>query len=251
MSDFCEQEKTEEKAFSEVLTVSLIQRKYMQGYPRKILLETLLSLEQEGLTLSDVKKHSGVLEFYFNNFVKKYLLKEFNKKGIKKKNTFRVRYSVPTYEKFYSIWQYDRSKFRELLNEWLKSDEGKNRTLDSLRKKQAEILEECWILDENNNKKRDCDEPHIFRYQTLQKILECIAYTLINNYNIQNIDSVKYLLKRTNIMIYKPIEGLKPQAEILHTILDDIKTRILIHLRLLKYLKKGYEIEDAVTAATI
>ena len=43
----------------------------------------------------------------------------------------RVRYEVPTYIKFYSLYQYDRDKFRQLLNEWLETKEGKNRTLQT------------------------------------------------------------------------------------------------------------------------
>ena len=37
----------------------------------------------------------------------------------------RIRYDVPNYLNFYSLYQYDRNKFRESLRAWLKTDEGK------------------------------------------------------------------------------------------------------------------------------
>ena len=75
----------------------------------------------------------------------------------------------PSYLKFYPIWQYDRLKFRKLLNVWLDSPEGKSRTQGSLEKKQAEILEKCYKKDKLG-RLRDSDEKHIFRYRTLHKI---------------------------------------------------------------------------------
>lgn len=84
----------------------------------------------------------------------------------------RIRYDIPTYEKFYSIYQYDRLKFRELMNDWLKSKEGENRTLETLRAKQEEVVNVCYVKDERGKPKRDCDEKHIFRCRILQKLHE-------------------------------------------------------------------------------
>ena len=86
----------------------------------------------------------------------------------------RVRYEVPTYIKFYSIYQYDREKFTKLLKIWLETDEGKNRTLETLKAKQNEILELCYVKDAEGNLLRDSDENHIFRYPTLAKIYRLI-----------------------------------------------------------------------------
>ena len=114
---------------------------------------------------------------------------------------------------------------------------------------QRAILEKCWILDEFNQKKRDCDEQHIYRYRTLQRILECIARILTKEYGIKDADTVKYLRYRTNLTIYAPIEGFEPQAELIDTILMDIKYRIDIHLQLLRNLRKGLDVEIAVRRA--
>lgn len=167
--------------------------------------------------------------------------------GSKKK---RIRYKVPTFIKFYSIYQYDRLKFRKLLNIWLKTPEGQSRTRNTVIEKQREILEQCWVLDENGNKQRDSDTLHIFRYRTLHKILEIIAQTLIKEYGIQDKNSIEYLFRRTNIKIYKSSIS-KPQAELANTAYNDIKSRILVHLKLLRSLRKSIDVEMAVNEVLI
>ena len=106
----------------------------------------------------------------------------------------RIRYDVPKRLNFYTLYQYDRDKFRKLLEEWLKTDEGKNRTLETLRAKQDEILEQCFIRDENDHKLRDSDEKHIYRYITLHKILreiyDKIQWEFINSGSIFIVDDI-------------------------------------------------------------
>lgn len=139
----------------------------------------------------------------------------------------RIRYIVPTYEKFYSIWQYDRLKFRQIMNEWLNTDEGENRTLESLREKQKEVLNQCYILDEYGNKKRDCDEAHIFRHINLQKIHELIYQQI--------------MFKRMEGKLYKGetivLNDEEQQAEIKDSWQLSIKDRIKVHIKLLRRLR--------------
>lgn len=141
----------------------------------------------------------------------------------------RIRYKIPTYEKFYSIYQYDRLKFRELMNAWLLSQEGKNRTLETLREKQKEILEQCYILDENGNKKRDCDEIHIYRIGVLQRIRELIFQEI--------------MLKRMGGKLlqgdYLIVDYEGQQAEMKDTWQFSIKDRVKIHIKLLRRLRNA------------
>lgn len=240
-----------DNTFSDVLTINQIRTQHIGRYSPSQVQEVLFFLEELGHTISE---STGIVYgkpkyyFYFDNDVKQRLLAELKKRGCKLIRP-RNRYPVPTYVKFYSVFQYDREKFRKLLNKWLKTDEGKNRTYDILLKRQREFLEQCWVLDEDNNRKRDCDEPHIFRYRTLHRILECIANCLMNNYGIDTPDMMKYLFNRTNLVIYPFQEGMKPEAELINTIMCDIKTRIRMHLHLLRGLKRGLEVEDAVRLA--
>lgn len=241
------------KTFSEILTAEQIKKQYATRYTYSQIKEVLFFLEELGQTVSDAettKKGKQEHYFYFDDKVKNSLLSELVSRGYK---PLKINYKVPTYIKFYTLYQYDRLKFRKLLNKWLATDEGRNRTYKDLIAKQREFLEQCWVLDENKKRKRDCDEQHIYRYKTLHRILECIAQCLINNYGINTPDMIKYLFHRTNLVIYLPRgeeqEEIKPQAELLNAILSDIKTRTIIHLHLLKGLKKGLEIEEAVRLA--
>ena len=171
----------------------------------------------------------------------------------------RVHYEVPTYEKFYSIYRYDDAKFRELLNKWLLTEEGKNRTYKSLRKKQKEILEECYLRDEFGRMKYG-DEKHIFRYSALnyepkynakdyrtkaglyQRIYEELQYRrLISLLTVQERVGHTYAPAYVETKCYEfdnlMIHPDEKQAEIKGTWQLPLGQRVKIHLRLLRFLK--------------
>ena len=145
----------------------------------------------------------------------------------------RIRYAVPTYIKFYSLYQYNRDKFRKLMKEWLNTEEGKNRTYATLRKKQNEILELCYARDEYGNKLKDSDEQHIYRIRTLHKIYEQIYAYYIASFSLEK-------------------QGLRIDAEEKQAWLDiddlkmSIKNRVIIHIRLLRLLRRGLSIKEAI-----
>ena len=145
----------------------------------------------------------------------------------------RIRYDIPTYLKFYTVFQYDRLKFREKLNKWLETEEGKNRTVLTLAKKQKEILEQCYIRDKDGNKMRDCDEPYILSEHRLQKFHELIYQRLVSIGLISIFSSQKksYLLK--GLMIHPE----EKQAEINDSWQLSLKDRILAHIKLLRILE--------------
>lgn len=167
----------------------------------------------------------------------------------------RIRYEVPTYIKFYTIYQYDREKFTKLLKIWLDTDEGKNRTLDTLKAKQDEILELCYKRDENGNKLRDSDENHIFRYPTLAKIYKLIYNQiganpfnefyeqdgLIVSRDVYTKEDYEYQGKT-----YKGQKFVNVSASIKGTDNLPIKQRVIIHIRLLRLLRKGLSIKEAL-----
>ena len=150
----------------------------------------------------------------------------------------RIRYDVPNYLNFYTLYQYDRDKFRQLLREWLKTPAGINRTLQTLEKKQNEILEMCYIRDVNGNKLKDSDEKHIYRYQTLHKIMRSIYHCIKMEF-----------LKKGTIFIVDDInlDYDDETAEIKGTEWGmPIKDRVIIHIRLLRLLRKGLSITDCI-----
>lgn len=150
----------------------------------------------------------------------------------------RIRFKVPTYKKFYSIWQYDRQKFRELLNIHLKSP------MTSPFKNQQEIIDVCYIRDKKGLKLRDCDEKHIFRAGVLQRVYEKIFdYTgVMFIENPGAYESFK-VIKENGLNIY-PAEG---QAEIEGTWQESIEERLRLHIKLLRLLREGFSVEEAVS----
>lgn len=162
----------------------------------------------------------------------------------------KVRYDVPTYEKFYTLYQYDRLKFRSLMNKWLETEDGKNRTLETLKAKQKEILEECYIRDKKGNKLRDCDEPYILSIGRLQRGHELIFKEL----QTQGIITAFDITHRLAHMIAPEIFEEKPyereykkmcfvvhheekQAELKGTWRLPIKERIRLHVEVLRKLR--------------
>ena len=154
---------------------------------------------------------------------------------VKKK---RIRFKVPTYKKFYSIWQYDREKFRRILNMKLKKYKCVREDLT-----QKEILDMCYIRDNNGLKLRDSDEAHIFRAGTLQRIYEKVfEYTGVLPIVTPGAYESYKTIKRDGLIIY-PCEC---QAEIADSWQSSIKERIEMHIKLLRLLRRGLCIEEAV-----
>ena len=150
----------------------------------------------------------------------------------------RIRYDVPNYLNFYSLYQYDRDKFRLLLREWLKTDEGKNRTFETLQAKQDEILEQCFIRDENGNKLKDSDEKHIYRYKTLHDIMneiyKIVHWEFICSGSVFSVDELHINYEDETVEI-KGTEWGMP-----------IKDRVIIHIRLLRLLRSGLSIKEGL-----
>lgn len=172
--------------------------------------------------MRELSLFTGIKEFEF-------LEKEYKKLKVPK----RIHYDIPTYLKFYTIYQYDRNKFKEMMKQWIKTEEGQNRTYETLKAKQDEVLEQCYILDETGKRKRDCDEKHIFRYGALQNIRSQIYQEIM----FKRIEG--YRLKEGFIVMDYDGE----QAEINNTWQLPLKDRIRLHLKLLRRLRENYTVE--------
>lgn len=138
---------------------------------------------------------------------------------------FKRKYIAPDYIKFYTVYQYDRIKFKKLLRKEIarlkpKSDE-------EFKEIQNRILIECYIRDENGKRKRDTDEKHIFRYRSLENILNYL-YNKLGPRADENVCSCFFDAKE--IILYPDEE----QAEIKGTERLPVFERIKIHIRLLR-----------------
>ena len=157
----------------------------------------------------------------------------------------RIRYKIPTYKKFYTVYRYDRQKFRQILNEKLK---GLNQYT------QDEILNMCYLV-EDDRRLMDSDEKSIFRYATLQKIHELLfLYCLQESSETgKQDDLVQSPAEEVDFCETKmiPVSGLfsypdEKQAELPNTWDLPLKERLRIHLRLLRLLRNKVPIKEAV-----
>ena len=133
---------------------------------------------------------------------------------------YKKRYVAPDYIKFYTVYQYDRIKFKKLLRKEVKRLKPKSD--EEFKEIQNRILIRCYIRDELGKRKRDTDEKHIFRYKALDKILSEIysrTRQVGNNSDLLFFDDEK-------------------QAELKNTWFLPVFERVKIHIRLLKELSK-------------
>lgn len=99
------------------------------------------------------------------------------------------------------------------------------------------IRKKHYSLDVNGEKMSKSDEKHIFRISVLHKIYNAIyshflfKFTLLED--VTNIDGLLFYQEEL-------------QAEIDGMQMKSIETRIYAHLELLRLLKKGFEIKEAI-----
>ncbi len=95
-----------------------------------------------------------------------------------------------------------------------------------------------WHINpETNEVQYDGDENHIFRYRVLHKL-----YALIYGYSGVNIFE-QFERREINGLI---IWGEDKQAEITGTSNLELKDRVTLHIKLLRLLRKGFSIEEAI-----
>ena len=84
---------------------------------------------------------------------------------VKKKK--RVRHSIPTYKKVYTVYQYNRKKYSEIFKKAraLAYKYGRH-IFDNVSP--YRVLNLCYIRDKNGKLQHIGDEKHIYRIRTLQ-----------------------------------------------------------------------------------
>ena len=196
--------------------------------------------------------HSGKIE---NNIYKLSTdeiikLKAFINKNIKQRKYrgYCIRSQLPTYKKFYSVYQYNRAKFAKIYKRLgelalkLNNDDIFNNVSP------YRVLNLC-ITKKDGIVQYIGDEKHIFRIRSFQNITEQIALLLLNTYDIQtDYATLNYLKNKGRISFYYDDEGMH-QAELTDTIFQPLRIRIRANIELLKLLRNNIEIEDAVYSA--
>lgn len=155
----------------------------------------------------------------------------------------RIRFSVPSYKKVYSVYQYNRHKYSDIYKKIqalsFKYDNNIFNRVNPYR-----VLQLCYIKNAENKPKHLGDEKHIFRYKALDSVLKEIGDYLVIAYELENSDVLKYLFRKTHLILYTSKEF--NQAELFETCSKPIGIRLKTHITLLRYIQKGYEIEEAI-----
>ncbi len=120
------------------------------------------------------------------------------------------------------------------------SSEGKKATKKRVRYKRPSYIKayKFWHINPDTNEiQYDGDEKHIFRYQDLQKI-----YSLIYGYCDIDVFEQFETAEIDGLIVW----GEDRQAEIPNTWNLPFKKRVTLHLKLLKLLRKGFTIKEAL-----
>lgn len=157
----------------------------------------------------------------------------------------------PEWDKFYTVYMFDFIKYHKLCKEQPRTD-------------RSELKKLCYVYDADGNKTHLGDEKHIYRQKTEQAIRVELAKYAENTLNVfKDSDSVRtkyYTLyqeryteeKYTHTDILTGKSGIYggQKFNIIELELNDTwqlprKTRLLLHLEVLKRCKQGMSIEDA------
>lgn len=179
----------------------------------------------------------------------------------------RVRPPEPVWDKFYSVYAFNETKYHDICDafekhKWLKLykyPELRINELTNCTRKDKERFKKLSYVLEEGQKQHLGDEKHIYRYKTLNKIKELIANYIDYHFTEQNQESEYYTLyieEYTDDYYtyrgtqYKGQNFKVVEVEINNTWQLSIKQRLLIHLEALRLLRKGLDIEEACRLAS-
>lgn len=178
-----------------------------------------------------------------------------------KVKTRRIHFK-PDWDKFYTVYMFDQTKYHRLIEAVVNKDESKlsadERELlkDYTIFQREEIKELCYVRDNEGNKKPLGDETHIFRIRTLHKLYaKLYEYAHLNPLLAKEevINRLKYQddLTLAESAIICRLKDLNNKGYIIHfdelgntleikgTELLPIAERVKAHIGLLRRLKRG------------
>lgn len=176
-----------------------------------------------------------------------------------------TKFEFPDYQKRYSVYAYDHTKFVKKYKKIKKlaQDEGNPDIYWSVNP--YDIIEQCIIRNKDGTKKHLNDEKHIFRLKTLHRVYELLAQEVLKGQQLIPFDGcfidlhkVRVTLNKYDDEIYehKKVRGgfgkyrgerfIVVNAELQGSEMLPIYQRLKIHLNLLRELRNGLTIKQAV-----
>lgn len=142
----------------------------------------------------------------------------------------------PQYDKFYTLYAFDEIGYHRELKHIIKKQKLKGVYCLPLAERKK-IRNKHYSLDINGDRMPKSDEKHIFRISVLHKIYNAIyshfLFKFALNEDVTNIDGLLFYQEEL-------------QAEIDGMQMKSIEDRIYTHLTLLRLLKQGKEIKEAL-----
>lgn len=152
----------------------------------------------------------------------------------------RFHNDIALYKKVYSVFQYDQQRYMSIWRNIRELAIAIKRSDLVFKISPYQVLNACYIK-ENGFKKHLGDSPHIYRMKTLHSD-KGIFHKIYNSLRIcPSEDKVEI----DGLILYA--DG--SQAEIKDTWQLPIRTRVSLHIQLLKNLRKGLSIKEAVEMA--
>jgi hypothetical protein len=152
----------------------------------------------------------------------------------------RFHNDITLYKKVYSVFQYDQQRYMSIWRNIRELAIAIKRSDLVFKISPYQVLNACYIR-EDGIKKHLGDSPHIYRLKTLHSD-KGIFHKIYNSLRIcPSGDTVEI----DGLILYA--DG--SQAEIKDTWQLPIRTRVSLHLQLLKNLRKGLEVKEAVEMA--
>lgn len=182
----------------------------------------------------------------------------FQKNNLKQKNDNgkRIRYAIPTYRKCYAVYAYDREKYMNIFRKLRKLAIKYNDKEIYFKADIYKILNHCYFRTKNGNKKYLGDERHIFRYKTLHKIQQELAQYV----EIPIRESIESAYDNgSGLLLWQTVYNnkvtleaeIKGVSQIFCNLSSSfgLKQQVLIHLHLLRLLRKRCNVKTAVQEA--
>lgn len=188
---------------------------------------------------------------------KKYV----NKLSVQTEDKKRIHYDEPKWEKFYSVYACDFTKYNAICkaitdNDFVKIKQNypeiNIETIKSYTRKDFDKVKlMCYVKDEAGNKIHLGDQKHIYRFKTLNNLKTLLVKYMTSRPALFH-NSVK--IPFHNFTYYQELyeEAKDPKDRIIEEIefewLEDftIKQKINIYIKTLRLCKTGISLENAV-----
>lgn len=157
----------------------------------------------------------------------------------------KISQLVPSYKKCYTVYQYDRKKYSQIFKRLQQIAIKQNDARIFHRVSPYKVLDLCYIRGEDGKPKNIWFEDKVHRRKALDRITSTIAREVLLKYNNEPTEGdLRELFINTGLAVYIRQDYI--QAEIFDLTTATTGERLHNHFLLLKFLKCGCTVEEAM-----